>query len=1173
MLFMIGLIISKATVYGQTEISGIINNYSAVESIVDVNSVTVTDPEFFHPGDTVLLIQMKGFSIETSPPEYYGRQQDINDAGNYEFLLISDISGKTVTFTRELINSYTSVETVQLVRVRGYESATVTGTLEAKAWDGVTGGVLALIATNTLRLEANIDLSGTGFRGGIPVMRLDNECAVSDPDTYENFSFPAGSDKAGKKGEGPVTWYLEGEDTLSVENVIVHGRGRMATGGGGGNGRFAGGGGGSNSGSGGFGGRESESCPDLVSEEEPGGYGGYWLVDHLFDAGGLFLNRFFMGGGGGGSTGFEERTATPGGNGGGLVIIIANHLESTDGYGIYADGVSVLTPSTAGAGGGGGGGTIVASIDHYHGTVNISAKGGKGGDVDHAEKAGAGGGGGGGSVIHSGESLSPSISLSLGPGASGTNLRQNDPFGSTTGGPGAEIEELEILLNGLLFNGIRTERYTICEETAPDILEGTQPRGGRPEYIYSWSKRNGGDVWSPIDGAAGKDYQPEILYETTDFIRVVTDQDPDPVIDTSNIITIVIQPKIEGNIISDHQTICEGSTPAEITGPPLTEGGTGDFSYLWIQNRVSEPWTEAVDVNSQLNYNPPPLYDTTWYSRIATSGVCIDSSNIVPVNVHPSIRNNYLGQDQTICHGDIPLPIVAPEEPAGGLGTGTYNFMWESRSDGSWEIIAGNYDPSHAPDRLFATSNFRRTVESGECADTSSTYTVFVLPPISGNDISGSQIICYLTQPELFTGSEPSGGDGIFNYTWELSGGDDMWATAEGGSDQKDYLSPPLSDTTFFRRIIFSGSGDACKDTSDFVSVKFHPFSYAQLMESHDTICTGSQSELSFLLSGQGDWNIVFSDGNNEFSAGNINSAEYSISLTPASDDSITYNYQLVSLVDGFGCRAPDENLGGAATIRVYGYPVPDPGYDIEICGPRIQLNATPSIGRGNWESSLPETIFIPHENTSDPAATVSSFGTHTFRWTETNWKCAANAEISVTFFEQPEKAISGTDQDLSFVFETHMAAMLPEHMPSSYGIWEIVAGSGNIIFPDDPETFLTGLGFGENILRWTVYNGVCEPVSDLVTITVNDLQIPNAFSPNNSGLNDSFIISGLENSRFNEITVFNRQGNVVYKTQDYRNDWDGRNYNGEPLPEDTYYFILNVDNSYSYKGFIIIKR
>jgi hypothetical protein len=90
--------------------------------------------------------------------------------------------------------------------------------------------------------------------------------------------------------------------------------------------------------------------------------------------------------------------------------------------------------------------------------------------------------------------------------------------------------------------------------------------------------------------------------------------------------------------------------------------------------------------------------------------------------------------------------------------------------------------------------------------------------------ISDNQTICYLSAPELFTGTEPAGGDGYYSYLWETSEWG-TWSSAEGINGEKNYLSPALSEARYIRRIILSGQNAACKDTSNLVFVGLHPLS------------------------------------------------------------------------------------------------------------------------------------------------------------------------------------------------------------------------------------------------------------------------------------------------------------------------------------------------------------
>ena len=73
------------------------------------------------------------------------------------------------------------------------------------------------------------------------------------------------------------------------------------------------------------------------------------------------------------------------------------------------------------------------------------------------------------------------------------------------------------------------------------------------------------------------------------------------------------------------------------------------------------------------------------------------------------------------------------------------------------------------------------------------------------------------------------------------------------------------------------------------------------------------------------------------------------------------------------------------------------------------------------------------------------------------------------------------------------------------------------------------------------------------------DLIVPEGFSPNNDGIDDTWIIQKPFGSKV-EVRVFNRWGNEVFASTDYKNDWRGKatsNFLGEDLSEGTYYYIV----------------
>ncbi|MEQ8414461.1 MAG: gliding motility-associated C-terminal domain-containing protein [Imperialibacter sp.] len=68
-----------------------------------------------------------------------------------------------------------------------------------------------------------------------------------------------------------------------------------------------------------------------------------------------------------------------------------------------------------------------------------------------------------------------------------------------------------------------------------------------------------------------------------------------------------------------------------------------------------------------------------------------------------------------------------------------------------------------------------------------------------------------------------------------------------------------------------------------------------------------------------------------------------------------------------------------------------------------------------------------------------------------------------------------------------------------------------------------------------------------------------NVFTPNNDGLNECFIIEGVELYTQSLLTVVDRSGHEVFSKVGYKNDWDGTR-NGQPLPTGVYYYVLELN-------------
>ncbi|WP_277235496.1 gliding motility-associated C-terminal domain-containing protein [Hymenobacter sp. YC55] len=146
--------------------------------------------------------------------------------------------------------------------------------------------------------------------------------------------------------------------------------------------------------------------------------------------------------------------------------------------------------------------------------------------------------------------------------------------------------------------------------------------------------------------------------------------------------------------------------------------------------------------------------------------------------------------------------------------------------------------------------------------------------------------------------------------------------------------------------------------------------------------------------------------------------------------------------------------------------------------------------------------------------------------------------------------------------------------------------GRANGIYPVT-WTPTTGLTFpGNNPLRpvvsptvTTTYTltggeGGCAD-SDQVTVVVRPpIRIPNAFTPNGDGRDDTWQIEFIEQFPDNTVTVFNRWGNKIFSANNYSraNEWRG-DINGQPAPVGTYYYVVVTKGPLgkSYSGSITI--
>jgi gliding motility-associated-like protein len=101
-----------------------------------------------------------------------------------------------------------------------------------------------------------------------------------------------------------------------------------------------------------------------------------------------------------------------------------------------------------------------------------------------------------------------------------------------------------------------------------------------------------------------------------------------------------------------------------------------------------------------------------------------------------------------------------------------------------------------------------------------------------------------------------------------------------------------------------------------------------------------------------------------------------------------------------------------------------------------------------------------------------------------------------------------------------------------------------------------------------------CQIAQNTVEIIVTE-EFYNGFSPNADGVNDSWNIPMLWQYPSNQVLILNRWGAEVWMGLNYDSKtvvWTGQNMSGKDLPDGTYYYIINYNNTEK-RGWVVLKR
>jgi len=480
-------------------------------------------------------------------------------------------------------------------------------------------------------------------------------------------------------------------------------------------------------------------------------------------------------------------------------------------------------------------------------------------------------------------------------------------------------------------------------------------------------------------------------------------------------------------------------------------------------------------------------------------------------------------------------------------------------SNGNWTLIrypgaintTGSGTTILIPDMSPATYTFTVTNSSGCLSPPSNDIVINVQPTIPTPPVIGTitSPTCIMPTGSVQMTGLPSSG------TWTLTrypGA--VTSTGTGTGITVSGIPPGLYNYTL------TNAGGCVSLVSANVSIPASPAnppppSIGTISQPHNDILTGS-----VILGGlpeTGFWSLTRSP-DNVISSGTGNSITIS-GIPPG-----TYQF---SVTNSIGCNSGlSENLvinslpGSPLVVITNPAPVCFP-QTVDITDPKITTGSTSNLIYTYWTDAAGITQF------KNPSAATA--GTWYIKGTSTDGLFTIKP-VKVTVYHSP-LANAGTDKTLVGLFITNMDAELINNYET--GAWSVISGTGQFSDSTYAKTSVRGLSSGKNVYLWRVSNGVCPASLDSVEIFVQEYLIPSLITPNMDGRNDYFVIKGFDEIKKIELIIFDRRGVQVFKNVNYDNRWNGIDLKGNPLPDDTYFYVLNRENEKSLSGYIVIRR
>ena len=110
-------------------------------------------------------------------------------------------------------------------------------------------------------------------------------------------------------------------------------------------------------------------------------------------------------------------------------------------------------------------------------------------------------------------------------------------------------------------------------------------------------------------------------------------------------------------------------------------------------------------------------------------------------------------------------------------------------------------------------------------------------------------------------------------------------------------------------------------------------------------------------------------------------------------------------------------------------------------------------------------------------------------------------------------------------------------------------------------DSIITGLPGGNYTVAVTDVNNCKKSIPVVVAEHFcNRVIVHDVITPNGDGINDVWVVEGLQEYPKNSVQVFDSWGNVLFEQNGYNSDWGGRGSSGDLLPDGTYFYLVKLN-------------